>query len=343
MQKTLKVFLILVLLPALIITAGCGKGKVVAVVNGEEITRQQLDEKVNIIKNYYKSQGLNIDDNTDKEFLDELQSTSLDQLITETILLQEAEKMGITVTKGDIDKEINQYKEQMTEEDYKKTLAANGWTEPKFRDLLKTEMIISKLEEKVLADVKPPAEQEIKQFYDNHKSQYIIPTSYEVRHILIMTEGKQGDAAKIDLEAKSQAIAILEQLKRGADFAELAKQKSEDPGSAAQGGLYTFSPGEAVEEFETAVKSLKPGEMTAEPVKTQYGYHIIKLEKVTPEKQKSFEEVKPEIATLLTDQKKQEKFNSFIEEARKKAKIENYLKKAADDNTSGNNNDSEKK
>lgn len=327
MQKTLKVFLILVLLSAFFISAGCGKAEVVAVVNDEEITRQQLDEEIINMKNYYKSMGLNVDDNTDKEFLDELQLSTLDQLITQTVLLQEAKKMGITVTKGDIDKQIDQYKETMTEENYKKTLAANGWSEPKFKEMLEKDLVISKLQEKVLSDVKQPTEQEAQQHYNENKSQFVVLPSYEVRHILIMTQGKQGDAAKVDLDARTQAIAILEQINQGADFAELAKQKSEDPGSAAQGGLYTFSPGEAVAEFEAAVKALKPGEITGEPVKTQYGYHVIKLEKVTPEKQKSYEEAKQEIISQLSDQVNQEKLNSFIENARKNAKIVNHLDK----------------
>ncbi len=334
MQKNLRVLLILALIFVLFISAGCGKGEVVATVNGEEITRKQLDEEVENMKNYYKSMGLNIDENTEQDFLDKLQLSTLDQLITQTILMQEAKKMGVQVTKADIDSQIAHYKETMSEQQYKQTLAANGWTEPEFRGMLEKELLISKLQEKVLADVEPPAEQEIRQYYEGNKGNFTVPVSYQVRHILIMTDGKQGDPAKVDLDAKTQSIAILEQIKQGSDFAELAKEKSEDSGTAAEGGLYTFSPGEAVEEFETAAKALNPGEVVSEPVKTQYGYHIIKLEKVTPEKQKTYEEAKAEIGSLLTDEANQAKLNSFIQEAREKAQIVNHLAKPETDNDS---------
>lgn len=337
MLKSWKVMLLTALVAVLLLAAGCGKSNVVATVNGEQITRQQLDDMVQNMKQYYKSMGLTIDEKTDSDIVKMINSMTLDQLITQTILLQEAKKMGIQVSKADVDKEIARYKETMTEEKFKQTLAANGWTEPKFRDMLEKDMIISELQKKILADVKPPTDQEVLEYYEKNRKEFVVPASYQVRHILMMTEGKEGDKAKIDLEAKTKALAVLEQLKQGSDFAELAKQQSEDPGTASQGGLYTFSPGEAVPEFEAAVKSLQPGEITREPVKTEYGYHIIKMEKLTPEKQKSFAEVRDELTARLTDRAKQEKLNNYLEEARKKAEIVNNLDKPGDKNTEKKN------
>jgi parvulin-like peptidyl-prolyl isomerase len=332
LHKALKAVLLIVFILAIAIFSGCGKKDIVATVNGEEITRTQLNEELENMKKYYKSMGMNVDENNDKEFIAQLESTTLDQLITQTILVQEGEKLGIKVSAADIDKQIAQYKESMTEEKYKQTLAANGWTEPKFKGMLEKEMLISKIQEKVLADVKPPTEQAVQEYYEKNKSNFIVPIRYEVRHILIMTDGKEGDPAKVKLEAKTQALAILEQIKKGSDFAELAKIKSEDPGTASKGGVYAFSPGEAVEAFEAAVKTLSPGQVVSEPVETEYGYHIIKLEKITPETQKTFQDAKSEIVSLLTDESNQKKMNGFIEEARKKAQIVNYLVKSDDSN-----------
>lgn len=325
------------LVVSLLLAAGCGQGNVAASVNGEQITRQQLDDMVQSMKQYYKSMGLNVDDNKDENIIKMINSTTLDQLITQTLLIQEAKNMNIQVSKADVDKEIDRYKQTMTEEKFKQTLAANGWTEPKFRDMLEKDMIISELQKKVLADVKAPTDAQVQEYYDKNKKEFVVPASYEVRHILLATEGKEGDKAKVDLEAKTKALAILEQLKQGADFAGLAKQKSEDPGSASQGGLYTFSPGDAVPEFEAAAKALKPGEITKDPVKSQFGYHVIKLEKVTPEKQKSFAEVKQDLTAKLGDQAKEEKWSKFLEDARGKAKIVNNLEPAADQNAAKKN------
>lgn len=235
------------------------------------------------------------------------------------------------------DKEIDKIKKSITEDKFKQELAKMGLTEPKYRELLEMDMAISELQKKIMADIKPPTEERVLEYYNKNKQQFVEPASYQVRHILVMTMGKEGDKAKIDLEARTKALAILDRIKQGGDFAELAKQKSEDPGTASQGGLYTFSPGQSVPEFEAAAKSLQAGEITRDPVKTDYGYHIIKMEKSTPEKQKPLTEVREEIVATLSDQAKQDKERQFVEEARKRAEIVNNLPKPADNNTEKKN------
>lgn len=329
MKKTW-VFLLVVLMiiSVTILASGCGKSDFVATVNGEQISKQQMTDMVKDMKQQYESMGMNIDENKDKELLDMLNSMAIDQIITQTVLLQEAVKIGIEVSKADVDKEITTYKETMTEEKFKQFLAANGLSELKFADMLEKGMIIDKLQDKVLSDVKPATESEAKEYYEKNRDGFVEPASYQVRHILVMIEGKEEDKVKADLEAKAKVLAILEQLKKGSDFAEMAKQESEDYGSAPQGGLYNFSPGEAVQEFESAAKALRPGEITMEPVKTRYGYHLIKMEKSIPEKQKTFVQVREEILEKLSEQAKSDKFNSFIEELRSRSEIVNNLEKS---------------
>jgi len=335
--KIWRVTILAVLAAALLLAAGCGKSNVVATVNGEKITRQQLDEVVENMKQQYKSMGLNFDGEQSEEMVKSLESEALEGLINQTVILQEAKKMGIQVTKADVDKEIDKIKKSITEDKFKQELAKMGLTEPKYRELLEMDMAISELQKKIMADIKPPTEERVLEYYNKNKQQFVEPASYQVRHILVMTMGKEGDKAKIDLEARTKALAILEQIKQGGDFAELAKQKSEDPGTASQGGLYTFSPGQSVPEFEAAAKSLQAGEITRDPVKTDYGYHIIKMEKSTPEKQKPLTEVREEIVATLSDQAKQDKERQFVEEARKRAEIVNNLPKPADNNTEKKN------
>lgn len=314
----------------LAMAAGLGKNNVVATVNGENISRQQLDEMVAEMKKYYKSQGLEIDGQKDPEMAKQLDSMTLDQLITQTMLIQEAKKMGITVTKEDVDKEISKYKEQMTEEKFKEYLKSNDLSETRLNAMVEKDLYVYGLQNKIMEEVKPTTEDQAREYYEKNKKEFVTRESYEVRHILALTDGKEGDKAKLDLEARTKVISILEQLKQGKDFAEMAKEKSEDPGTAAQGGLYTFTPGESVPEFEAAAKALKPGQMTMEPVKTTYGYHLIKLDKHTPEKQKSFDEVKTELVAKLTDDAKQAKAIKFMDETRNNAQIVNKLEKPED-------------
>ena len=325
-----RIIMAVLILSMVLVAAGCGKGNAVATVNGEVITQQQLDQMVGEMKQYYKSQGLDLDTNQDTAMLKTINSMTLDQLITQTLLLQEAKKMGVKVAPGDIDKDIAQYKEQMTEENFNSFLKENNITETRLRTMIEKDLIIAGLQDKLLEGVKPATEEQAKEYYDKNKSEFVTPVSYQVRHILAMIPEDQSDKNKADLEARTKIQAVLEQLKQGKDFSELAGEKSEDPGTASQGGLFVFSPGEAVPEFEQAAKALKPGEYTREPVKTSYGYHIIKMEKVTPEKQKSFDEIKAGLVDKLSNDVMQEKVSSFLEEARKKAEIVNNLDKPDD-------------
>ncbi len=121
------------------------------------------------------------------------------------------------------------------------------------------------------------------------------------RHILIKTVDDKGkEFGKIEKkEALKKIEGILERAKNGEDFAELAKEFTEDPGSKENGGEYTFSYGKMVPEFEKAAFSLKEGEIS-DVVETSYGYHIIKLEKFIP----STEEAKQEAEQQLNDIKK---------------------------------------
>jgi len=149
----------------------------------------------------------------------------------------------------------------------------------------------------------PVSEADMKAEYDRFKAQ-AGDKEYHARHILV--------------DKEEDAKAIIAKLKSGAKFEDLAKQ-SKDPGSAAHGGdLDWASPASFVKPFSDAMVSLKKGQFTETPVKTQFGYHVIKLEDVRAAKVPTFEEVKPQIAEQL----QQQKLQAFQQELRKKAKIQ---------------------
>lgn len=132
-----------------------------------------------------------------------------------------------------------------------------------------------------------------------------MPQEYHARHILVKT--------------KEEADALLAQLKKGADFAELAKKNSQDPGSAKNGGdLGWFSPGSMVPEFGNAVKALQNGQMTETPVQSQYGFHIIKLEESRKPSPPALKDVKTQVESLV----KNKKVEKYLNDLRQKAKVE---------------------
>jgi len=131
--------------------------------------------------------------------------------------------------------------------------------------------------------------------------------------------GKEYRARHILVEKEDEAKAIIAQLKKGGKFEAIAKKSSKDPGSGKNGGdLDWANPSSYVKEFSEALTGLTKGKMTETPVKTQFGYHIIRLEDVRDAKLPKFEEVKPQITQQLT----QQKMAKFQEDLRAKAKIE---------------------
>jgi peptidyl-prolyl cis-trans isomerase C len=131
--------------------------------------------------------------------------------------------------------------------------------------------------------------------------------------------GKEYKASHILVEKEDEAKAIIASIKKGAKFEDIAKKKSKDPGSGARGGdLDWANPSSYVSEFTEAMLKLKKGEMTTEPVKSQFGWHIIRLDDERQAQLPKLDDVKPQIAQQL----QQQKLGQFQEDLRTKAKVE---------------------
>ena len=131
--------------------------------------------------------------------------------------------------------------------------------------------------------------------------------------------GKEYKARHILVEKEDEAKAIIASLKKGGKFEEIAKKSSKDPGSGANGGdLDWANPSSYVPEFAEAMTKLNKGQMTETPVKTQFGYHIIRIDDIRTAKLPPFEELKPQIA----QQMQQQKLTAFQQGLREKAKVE---------------------
>ena len=131
--------------------------------------------------------------------------------------------------------------------------------------------------------------------------------------------GKEFKARHILVEKESEAVAIIASLKKGGKFDEIAKKQSKDTGSGAKGGdLDWANPGSYVPEFSEALLKLNKGQTTETPVKTQFGFHVIRVDDTRTAQLPAFDDVKPQISQQMT----QQKLSAFQDELRKKAKIE---------------------
>ena len=160
----------------------------------------------------------------------------------------------------------------------------------------------------------PPTDEELKKAYADEAARYVVPEKRRASHILIsLPAGPSEDQSK---EALAKIQDIARQAQAGADFAGLAKKSSADSATAAQGGdLGEIRRGVLPKELEDAVYVLKPGEVS-QPIRTTYGYHLVKLTAYTAEKRKSFAEVRKELVEAVRHRRGEEKFFDVSEKFR---------------------------
>jgi len=266
----------------------------VATVNGQDITKNQLYDKL------VEAGG----------------ESTLQSMITTTIVDQEAKKANVTaITDADINAEIEELKTQFGgEAALNSALDQSGMT----LDDLKKQMPMQVQLRKILEPQVKVTDEEIKTFYEANKATYDTAEQVRASHILV--------------ETQAEAEAIIKQLKEGADFAALAKEKSADTGSKDNGGDLDFFTREAmVPEFSDAAFKLKVGEVSG-AVKSEYGYHIIKVTDRKEAHTSTLEEKKEDVRKTLVTQKISEMSSTWLQETTAKAKITNTLTDAkADD------------
>ncbi|WP_166241763.1 peptidylprolyl isomerase [Paenibacillus turpanensis] len=268
-----------------------GTSAAVATVNGENITQQQLYDAM------VKQGG----------------EQTLDALITEALVNQQVKKNNITVTDEEVNAEIEEIKKNFpTEEEFNMILEQNNLT----MDSLKVEMKKQVSLNKLLEPQVTVTEEDMKIYYDSNKPLFVKPEQVRASHILLKT--------------KEEAEVVLKQLQEGADFATVAKEKSQDPGSGARGGdLSYFGRGDMVEPFENAAFALNVGEMSG-IVESQHGFHIIKLTDKKAAENPTFEEKKEEIKKQLMQQKTAELYPDWLQKLKTDSKIENFLNNKPD-------------
>lgn len=277
---------ILVLAEAIYFNSRTGLNEVVAKINNETITKEEL-------YNFMVSQN---------------GSQVLDYLISEKIVEMEAKANNITVTKEEIDKEIEKAAEQYGGiEVFQQTLAMYGYS----MDVIRKDVEKSLIIEKLLADRVEITEEEMRQYFEENKELFDEEEQIRARHILVDTEEK--------------ALEVKSKLEAGEDFAKLASEYSTDESNKDSGGDLGFFPrGKMVQEFEDAAFSLEIGKIS-DPVKTEFGYHIIKVEEKKPAKEANFEEKKEEIRKAVFDEKLPEVYDEWLSEKYESYNIQSFL------------------
>jgi parvulin-like peptidyl-prolyl isomerase len=293
------------------VAAGCGGSSTaslgsddVAIAGSQEITKEQFQALMGRAKSSYDARKRPFPKPGTAEY-EQLKSQAIAFLLQRAEFAQEAEDRGVKITDDQIDKRIEKLKKQFyggSDKRYNETLKRAGLNEEQGRLEVRAALINEELFKKVTEDVKV-SDEEIRSYYDTHKTQYQQPESREVRHILV--------------QKKPLADQLYAQLKSGANFAKLAKKYSKDPGSASNGGKLTVSKGQTVAEFDKTAFELKKGELS-QPIKTQYGYHIIEaLSDIKPAQKTPLAKVRKSIKDQLENQQKNDAMTKWVEDTKK--------------------------
>jgi len=294
---------------------------VVARVNGEEIKKEELVNRAQEMRvQLARAQGVRVPLST--AFFHEI----LDGIIAHRLLLNEATSLGIAISDAEADQMLAGFKAQFpSQEIFQKQLEANKMTEAQLRERMQTDgdSKVNKLITTRIAASVQVSDADALAFYNQNQKKMKTPPQVHARHILIAADPRvPADRQK----AKQKAEDLLAQLKKGGDFAQLAAQNSDDPGSKTQGGdLSWFQPGQMVPAFDKAAFALKQPNDLSPVVETRFGYHIIQLVERRESQAVPFEKAKPRIAALLREEKVKEALRAHVQDLKAKGKVETYI------------------
>ncbi|KGR81807.1 foldase [Lysinibacillus odysseyi 34hs-1 = NBRC 100172] len=291
-QKRFKKIVKLVAAPIVLsaFLVGCSDGgdsRTVATVNKEKITEGELNK---LLQSQYGS-------------------TALDSLITNKIVELEAKKLDIKVSDKEIAEEYKTYTESYGgEEALLKSLESYNMTKKDVEKDIKNYLLTLK----VMEDYIDVTDEDVKAYYEENKESFNTEEQVQASHILV--------------EDEATANEVIKKLNAGEDFGELAHEYSTDTVSAENGGeLGYFSKGQMVEEFENAAFAMKVGEVSKTPVKTEHGYHIIKVTDKKAAVKANFESAKEEARKKLVEERVNEQYQAWVEEKMKEYDIKTTL------------------
>jgi len=290
--------------------------RVVAIVNDEVVTLYELNTRMQAVTGIPSEKLKN---KSEKMYL-ETRRKVLDDLIDQKIALEKIKELKIKVTDKEVDQTIERIKtdNQLTQEDLVAELKEQGSSYESYRESVKRELERIRL---INYEVKSKIiirEEEIEEYYNTHRDEFT--SEGRVRLALIFL--KQKDPADKD-EARSlyqKARDILSMIKSGKNFADLERKFSDGPGASEGGDLGVFKMSELNPEMAEIIKDLSAGDVSG-PIIRPYGIRIIKVEEKDGGGEKSLEQVRNAIQTILYRKELNKKYSAWIKALRKKAYI----------------------
>lgn len=251
---------------------------------------------------------------------------ALEQLIGEKLLGEQMKDQGIVVTEQDVQAGIDEVKKEngfTSDEQLAQALGSQGFTVASYRDFMRSQIGRLRLIRMKVGQKVKVTDADLKAAYAKMKRQSAKDFEVHARHILIQVP---STATAEEVEAAHQkALALAEEARKpGVDFAELAKKSSQGPSAKDGGDLGFFSRGTMVPEFDRVAFSLEPGQVS-EPVRTQFGWHVIKVVERRAAEVKPFDEVKAHLQEKLGREQMEKYTTQYIAELRQNAIVDEKI------------------
>jgi peptidyl-prolyl cis-trans isomerase C len=288
--------------------------EILARVNGETVTKTEFERAVQNLEG--RAGGPVPPDQRDRIF-----RGVLDQLIGYKLLAQETKSRNLQVPEAEIEARIAEIRKQFPSEDlFAQMLEQRKLTVDQIKADARQDMAVAKMiETEIAGKVEVKAEQ-VQDFYVKNPDQFKQQERVRASHILIAFPEGADAAAKA--QARTKAEQVLADVKAGKDFAALAKQHSQDPGSAVNGGdLGFFQQGQMVGPFNDTAFSQTVG-TTSDLVETQFGFHIIKVNEKQPSRVVPLDEVRPKVEEYLQNRNREQQTEAFVNSLKSKGMVE---------------------
>ncbi|MBI3987526.1 MAG: peptidylprolyl isomerase [Lentisphaerae bacterium] len=281
-------------------------------VGDQVITQQDLDRELRQAEANMRQRGM--PDRQIERNKEGLKPRILDNLAMRALIRAECDAKQIAVSDETVRKEVEQIKSKMPDPAaFEQLLQQGGLTAGQFESMIREQLRLEKL-----LDLAEPTEEQVAAIYEEKKAEFQTPETARARHILLTVAATNTVAEKA--ARKQEAESIRKQLAEGADFAALAREKSDCPSKAQGGDLGMFKRGQMVPPFEQAAFGLKTNELS-QVVETQFGFHVIQMLEHTPERALSREEARERIVANLKNRMGREKMDALLKALKEKIPV----------------------
>lgn len=292
-----------------------GFPEIVATVNGVEIEKSELLKRAS----GFASQAPPAEDTVSAAFY----ASMLEELVSAELLFQASRGQDLMVDDAAVEQQISTIRARFPDaSQFEQALAQQGLTLDEFHSNMRRDMSIQSFIDAEIMPRVTVAEAAIQKFYNDNPESMRQPDQLRLSHILKRVE--PGSTPEDKAAIRQSLEAVLEQARGGADFAALAREHSEDPGSATQGGELVVSRGETVPPFERAAFALELGGVS-DVVETQFGFHIITVSEKIEGKPVPFADVRPRIEEFLRQQAVQQAIGNVVDSLRASGSIELFI------------------